>query len=291
MVSFENGCFIGKMHTPLDKPIGGIPMKESFFPQSHHKISSFPVHDKTRNLPPQYVVPDISGFVLFTVDNILTREDLDGLRKKVSYLTEGPKEESRKGRQKSCVERKWRLYGVAGSSKYLVVVFPLDYAQSDEALTLTEREKEIISLVSQGLTRQEIERRLTFGTVNYHLDKLYKKLGVSSNAEAVVAAMEHRLLEVDEEVLKTVPVESFDGLLDTHREVLDIFVGRNDRRKPVSSAKEIARMRVCAVQTIKNLFTDIYKRIPVRTQAQLAAWYWIYSTQREPIAEAQEESL
>ena len=53
---------------------------------------------------------------------------------------------------------------------------------------LTKRERQIIRLVSEGLSNKEIARRLkiTEGTIKVHLHKIFEKLRVS-NRTALVA--------------------------------------------------------------------------------------------------------
>ena len=55
--------------------------------------------------------------------------------------------------------------------------------------SLTAREKEILELLEQGMTNQQIASRLTVAlhTVKNHVHSLLTKLGVSSRAEAVSA--------------------------------------------------------------------------------------------------------
>jgi LuxR family maltose regulon positive regulatory protein len=52
---------------------------------------------------------------------------------------------------------------------------------------LTERERTILRFLSGGLTEREIARELfvSYNTVHSHVKSLYRKLGVSSRAEAV----------------------------------------------------------------------------------------------------------
>ncbi|HEX3009972.1 MAG TPA: response regulator transcription factor [Bacteroidales bacterium] len=57
---------------------------------------------------------------------------------------------------------------------------------------LSEREREILKLLSQGLSNKTIASRLYISvrTVEGHLDKLYTHLGVHSRIEAVILAMQ-----------------------------------------------------------------------------------------------------
>jgi DNA-binding CsgD family transcriptional regulator len=63
---------------------------------------------------------------------------------------------------------------------------------------LSEREKEILSLVAEGLTNREIAQRLTIShnTVKVHLSNIFEKTGASSRTEATVYAIEHRIVDV-----------------------------------------------------------------------------------------------
>jgi two-component system nitrate/nitrite response regulator NarL len=62
---------------------------------------------------------------------------------------------------------------------------------------LSEREREILKLVADGLTAPEIGRRihLSTATVKTHLQHLYEKLGVGERAAAVAQAMRRGLVE------------------------------------------------------------------------------------------------
>ena len=66
-----------------------------------------------------------------------------------------------------------------------------------EGPELTEREREILRLVADGLSAPEIGREIHLSptTVKGHLHTLYEKLGVSDRAAAVAEAMRRGLLE------------------------------------------------------------------------------------------------
>jgi two-component system, NarL family, nitrate/nitrite response regulator NarL len=67
----------------------------------------------------------------------------------------------------------------------------------DERPVLSERERQTLELVAEGLTAPEIGRRLCLATptVKTHLHHVYDKLGVSERAAAVAEAMRRGLLE------------------------------------------------------------------------------------------------
>jgi two-component system nitrate/nitrite response regulator NarL len=67
----------------------------------------------------------------------------------------------------------------------------------DERPFLSEREREIMKLVAEGLSAPEIGRRLCLATptVKTHLHHVYEKLGVAERAAAVAEAMRRGLLE------------------------------------------------------------------------------------------------
>jgi two-component system nitrate/nitrite response regulator NarL len=67
-----------------------------------------------------------------------------------------------------------------------------DIAIAENALTvLTDRERQIMALVSEGLSNKEIGRRLNIadGTIKVHLHHVYQKLEISNRT--VLAALAH----------------------------------------------------------------------------------------------------
>jgi DNA-binding NarL/FixJ family response regulator len=59
---------------------------------------------------------------------------------------------------------------------------------------LTPREIEVLSLIVEGLTNKLIARRLDISlhTVKFHVESLFRKLGVRTRSEAVAKALERR---------------------------------------------------------------------------------------------------
>jgi signal transduction histidine kinase len=58
---------------------------------------------------------------------------------------------------------------------------------------LTPREMEVIQLLAEGMKDKEIAQALFISprTVNFHLDNIYSKLGISSRTEAAIYALRH----------------------------------------------------------------------------------------------------
>jgi DNA-binding NarL/FixJ family response regulator len=61
---------------------------------------------------------------------------------------------------------------------------------------LTAREVEVLGLVAQGLTNEQVAEQLVISprTVNTHLTSIYGKIGVSSRSAATRYAMENQLI-------------------------------------------------------------------------------------------------
>jgi DNA-binding NarL/FixJ family response regulator len=66
--------------------------------------------------------------------------------------------------------------------------------------TLTEREREVITLIAQGLKNKQIAERLFISqtTVTHHLSSIYAKLGVTDRLELVVYAFANKLAKLPE---------------------------------------------------------------------------------------------
>src|SRR6185503_18696934 len=69
-------------------------------------------------------------------------------------------------------------------------------AVEEEPVSLTNREREILALLADGLGNKQIAARLgiSSNTVKTHLELLFERLGVSSRAEAVAVGVRRGLL-------------------------------------------------------------------------------------------------
>ena len=65
---------------------------------------------------------------------------------------------------------------------------------------LTDREEQVLSLVSQGLTNRQVGEQLFISakTVSVHMSNVLDKLGASGRAEAVAVAHRRGLLHADQ---------------------------------------------------------------------------------------------
>jgi NarL family two-component system response regulator LiaR len=61
---------------------------------------------------------------------------------------------------------------------------------------LTEREREVLALLAQGMNNKEIAERLviSISTAKYHVSSVLSKLGAATRTEAVALAFEHNLV-------------------------------------------------------------------------------------------------
>jgi DNA-binding NarL/FixJ family response regulator len=70
--------------------------------------------------------------------------------------------------------------------------------KNEQASLLTSREKEILRWTREGMNTREISSLLeiTTDTVKFHMKNIYKKLHATSRSQALVSALENKLLDV-----------------------------------------------------------------------------------------------
>jgi DNA-binding NarL/FixJ family response regulator len=66
--------------------------------------------------------------------------------------------------------------------------------------SLTDRERQVIALIAEGLKNRQIAERLFISptTVTHHLSSIYSKLGVSDRLELVIYAFANKLAKMPE---------------------------------------------------------------------------------------------
>ncbi|MCB9105496.1 MAG: response regulator transcription factor [Anaerolineales bacterium] len=67
----------------------------------------------------------------------------------------------------------------------------------DDIELVTERQQEMLALIVEGLSNNEIAERLflSTSTVRHHVSEVLSKLQASNRAEAAAMAMRHRLVQ------------------------------------------------------------------------------------------------
>jgi DNA-binding NarL/FixJ family response regulator len=67
----------------------------------------------------------------------------------------------------------------------------------DNAFTLTNAEKDIVVLISKGMTTKEIagQKNISFHTVNTHRKNIFRKLGINNVSELMIVAMKNGLID------------------------------------------------------------------------------------------------
>lgn len=65
---------------------------------------------------------------------------------------------------------------------------------------LSPRERDVLSLIGDGLSNAEISERLflTVNTVKTHIKSAYRKIGVDRRSQAVIWAYTHGLVDLEE---------------------------------------------------------------------------------------------
>jgi DNA-binding NarL/FixJ family response regulator len=72
-----------------------------------------------------------------------------------------------------------------------------DALPEEPPILLTAREIEVLGALGNGMTNKEVARLLAISphTVKFHIESLFRKLGVASRAEAVAKGMRQQIVE------------------------------------------------------------------------------------------------
>ena len=94
---------------------------------------------------------------------------------------------------------------------------------------LTDREKDVLSLLAEGLTNREIAQRLTLSleTIKWYNKQIYEKLGVGRRTEAVAVAQRYGVLGDGQDA------DSDSARVGTLPTPLNDFVGRKEELKGI----------------------------------------------------------
>jgi two-component system nitrate/nitrite response regulator NarL len=70
--------------------------------------------------------------------------------------------------------------------------------ESDKIALLSQREREVIALIGQGLKNKQIAERLSISeiTARHHMTSIFSKLGISDRLELIVFAYRHGLAQL-----------------------------------------------------------------------------------------------
>jgi DNA-binding NarL/FixJ family response regulator len=146
--------------------------------------------EATRRLLAEPDPPPVLALTTFDDDDVLARMLRAGA---AGFVLKGiPAEELQRATRTVAAGDSWLDPAVTGRVLDVFRRVPVD--DSSPALdTLTARELEVLRLIANGLTNDEIsaELYLTPGTVKTHVNHIFRKLDLRNRAEAVIFAYDH----------------------------------------------------------------------------------------------------
>jgi DNA-binding NarL/FixJ family response regulator len=88
---------------------------------------------------------------------------------------------------------------VHNGRKYIPPDVAIKLAERLNSSELTQRELEVLQLISQGKSNSDIgvQLSITEGTVKFHLNNIFSKLGVGDRTQAVIAALQRGLVRLN----------------------------------------------------------------------------------------------
>jgi DNA-binding NarL/FixJ family response regulator len=98
-----------------------------------------------------------------------------------------------------CEEILDTIRGVHTGKKRITLSAGAKLAERMEHPELTEREQGVLQLMVAGQSNQEIAAALfiSVGTVKFHVNHIFSKLGVNDRTQAVIAALKHGMATLD----------------------------------------------------------------------------------------------
>jgi DNA-binding NarL/FixJ family response regulator len=91
------------------------------------------------------------------------------------------------------------IRAIYAGEKYLLSALSARLAERGSGATLTEREREVLELVSKGLSNREVGKTIGCSetTAKWHLKNIMQKLDVTDRTEATRVAVERGILHVE----------------------------------------------------------------------------------------------
>jgi DNA-binding NarL/FixJ family response regulator len=131
---------------------------------------------------------------------------------------------------------------------------------------LTEREIEVLTMVSTGLTAPEIADRLDIGhrSVENHKRRIYAKLGASNQAAAVGAVAPLGILDVQPRPTLDTRKASLPGLSRRETEILHLSANG-------ASVRQMATTLGSAPKTVETQLSLLYRKLGVHNRASALA--------------------
>lgn len=89
------------------------------------------------------------------------------------------------------------MHTTLGIPTHLPALTPKNHTPTRQLDGLTEREREVVRLIGEGLNNKDIAERLCISsiTVRHHLTNIFDKLGVSSRQKLLLRAHQHGLVK------------------------------------------------------------------------------------------------
>ncbi len=143
---------------------------------------------------------------------------------------------------------------------------------------LTNREKEVLQVVAQGLTAKGIGQDLEISsfTAKNHLRPILRKLHARSRIQAILEAVSLGLIDPSQYVEKR-NLDNYESLTKKEREVLEYFA---DPRNP-PTAEAAAQSLGNTLSTIKNHLCHIHDKLGVEARIQ-AVMIHLVATKKTP---------